>query len=93
MLLPTLAPGGRTRQKMPSRRGFTLVEMMVIIGLMGLIAAIAVPSFNGYLRANEVDTIADRITSDMALARSLSGARTNASWAAAIASSRRPWSR
>lgn len=53
-------------------RGFTLVEMMVIIGLMGLIAAIAVPSFNGYLRSNEVDTIADRITSDMALARSLS---------------------
>jgi len=53
------------------QRGFTLVEMMVIIGIMGLIAAIAVPSFNGYMRANEVDTTADRITSDLALARSL----------------------
>lgn len=57
------------------QRGFSLVEMMVVIGLLGLVAAIAVPSFNGYLRANEVDTIADRMTSDMALARSLSVAQ------------------
>ena len=52
-------------------RGFTLVELMVIIGIVGLIAVIAVPSFNGYLRANLVDTTADRIVADMALARSL----------------------
>lgn len=55
-----------------NQHGFSLVEMMVVIGVLGLIAAIAVPSFNGYLRANEVDTIADRMTSDMALARSIS---------------------
>jgi len=51
--------------------GFTLVELMVIIGIVGLIAAIGVPSFNGYMRANRVDTTADRIAADMALARSL----------------------
>ncbi|MEZ4389184.1 MAG: GspH/FimT family pseudopilin [Candidatus Krumholzibacteriia bacterium] len=54
------------------QRGFTLVELMLVISILGLIAAIAVPSFNGYLRANQVDTTADRITSDLALARSLS---------------------
>jgi type II secretion system protein H len=53
-------------------RGFTLVELMVIIGVIGLIAAIGVPTFNGYLRANTVDTTADRMASDMAYARSLS---------------------
>lgn len=54
-----------------NQRGFTMVELMVIIGVIGLIAVIAVPSFNGYLRANTMDTTADRIASDMALARSL----------------------
>jgi type IV fimbrial biogenesis protein FimT len=53
-------------------RGFTLVELMVIIGVIGLIAAIGVPTFNGYLRANILDTTADRVASDMALARTLS---------------------
>jgi len=57
--------------RVQTARGFTMVEMMVIIGIIGLIAVIAVPSFNGYLRANTLDTTADRIASDMALARSL----------------------
>jgi len=50
-------------------RGFTLVEMIVLIGIIGLIAAIAVPSFNGYLRANRLATTADQMAADMALAR------------------------
>ena len=44
---------------------------MVLIGIIGLVAAIAVPSFNGYLRGNEIGTTADRMAADMALARSL----------------------
>lgn len=63
---------GNIRRPDTDRHGFSLVEMMVVIGVLGLIAAIAVPSFNGYMRANEVDTIADRMASDMALARSIS---------------------
>ena len=51
-------------------RGFTLVELMVLIGIVGLIAAIGVPTFNGYLRANQIDTVGDRLAADAALARS-----------------------
>lgn len=52
-----------------SSRGFTLVEMMVLIGILGLVLAIAVPSFRGYNRANRLAATADMIASDMALAR------------------------
>ena len=54
-----------------NKRGFTLVEIMVIVGILGLMAAIAVPSFNGYMRANRIDVTADQIASDLALARSM----------------------
>lgn len=66
--MPELLP---IRGVIAQRRGFTLVELMVLIGIVGLMAAIAVPSFNGYMRANRIDTTADQMASDMALARSI----------------------
>jgi type II secretion system protein H len=52
-------------------RGFTLVELMVIIGVIGLMLAIATPSFNGYMRTNQVGSEADRMAADLALARTI----------------------
>jgi len=57
------------------RHGFTLVEIMVTIGLFGLLMAISVPSMWGYLRANRLDTQADMLASDLAYSRSLAVAR------------------
>jgi len=58
-----------------NQRGFTLVELMVLVGIIGLVAAIAVPSFSGYMRANRIDATADMIASDMALARAMAVAQ------------------
>jgi type II secretion system protein H len=58
-----------------NNQGFSLVELMVILGLLGLLISISVPSMQGYLRANRLDTTCDQLTSDLALTRSLAVAR------------------
>ncbi len=58
--------------KRTSRQGFTLVEMMLIISLVGVLAAMAAPPFFRYLASNRLATQADRMVADLQYARSLS---------------------
>lgn len=59
----TFANGWRTRA------GFTLVEMMVLIVIFGLLAVIATPAVNDYVRTNRLTTATDRMTADLKQAR------------------------
>lgn len=43
------------------QKGFTLIELMVIIALVAIMAGIAVPSFTQFVRNNRVTTQADEI--------------------------------
>src|SRR5690554_6151748 len=43
------------------QRGFTLIELMVIIALVAIMAGIAVPSFTRFVNNNRVTTQADEI--------------------------------
>ena len=62
----------RGRKKISTRRnGFTLVEMVVTLSVMGLIAAITLPNFNGYLRHQRVIGMRNQLIADMYYARSL----------------------
>lgn len=54
------------------RRGLTLVELMVLIGILGLVTAMAIPQFASFTRSNQLATSADRLAADLQLARSLS---------------------
>lgn len=58
-----------------SEQGYTLVELMVLLGLMGLLISISVPSMQGYFRANRLDVTCDQLAADLALTRSLSVSR------------------
>jgi len=50
-------------------RGFSLVELMVTIAVLGVITAIAIPSFNEILDSSRRSSVAGELVSDFALAR------------------------
>ena len=55
-----------------NRRGFNLVEMMVVISIFGLLVAISLPAFGRYTRSNRLSTSVSRLAADLNYARTTS---------------------
>ncbi len=51
-------------------RGFTLLELMVTITVLGILVALAVPSYSSLINRNRVRNAAEQMRSDFSLARS-----------------------
>jgi prepilin-type N-terminal cleavage/methylation domain-containing protein len=60
-----------------TRRAYTLIELVLVLVIMGTIAAIAMPRLSQSLARQRVEGAADRIVSDLTYARAL--ARTSSS--------------
>lgn len=71
------------------RLGFTFIELLIVLGIMGIVALVALPFFSDTISRNDLQTASWQLANDLRRARSAAMAsQSNSAWSVHVQSDR-----